>query len=629
MGNGVQDGSGTLELRVLGSPEVRVDGVAVPIRATKVRAFAAALMVRLGRTAPVGSLLADLWPDEPPRSALANLRTYATQLRRVLPADRLLTVDCGYRLVLDPDELDLVRSRRLVEAGRAALREGRPVLAAQTLGQARSLWRGRPLDGVALGPGLEATQAALDDEHRVLQELWIRAALQAGDDRVVAWARRYAAAEPLRESAQALLMHVQWTAGDSAAALRTYTAARRRLVEELGIEPGPELRRLHDEILHGDAAPVRPAAAPAHAGGAPLPTARSTPLPDAVHHGGGHVPHELPPAPPFLVGRDDLLARATARLTDVAAGPAVVAVHGPMGAGSSALAVTAARAVQDAFPDGVVHVDLAARPSVGTREVLDRVFRSFVPDAPAADCPDEAAARLRSLLHGRRVLVVLDNAPTADAVTPLLPTSPGAALLVTSRPRLVGLDPVTQLGVGPLETVDAVRLLERAGGRAFVGADRAHAASVAECCDHLPLALVLAAGRLACRPELTVAGLAERFVDESRRLDALEIGQRAMRGRLGDVVAQVERTHRGEHVARLYRALAAAPGAVSAVQAAALVPDQEPGLVADGLERLAHFRLLDAAPDGTFRMPTLIRLHARELVAQTAMAGPRRRGPAI
>lgn len=613
----------SVELLVLGPPELRLDGTTITIRAAKVRAFAAALMLRRGRAASVGSLLTDLWPVDPPPSAVANLRTYAAQLRKVLPSGRLVTEACGYRLVHDDEELDLVRSRRLVTAAQQALAEGLAGTAARLLDRAQALWRGTPLDGIPLGPGLEVTREALLDEHRGLTELWIRSALAVGDEQVVARARAHAAADPLRESAQALLMEVQWATGDSAGALRTFAAARSRFVEELGIEPGATLRRLHEDVLRGTPAPTaRLREVGALPSGAVPPRPRPAAAvagPQTVGESRCEVPHELPSRPAALVGRETELARLTGLLRGAAREPVVVAVHGAAGAGSSVLVVAASWEVRREFPDGEVYVDAAARPDEPDHAVVDRVYRSLRPGSEPAGCADEAAARLRSLLHGRRVLVVVDNLEGSPDLRALLPTRPGAALVVTSRTMLAGLESAVHLGVGRLAPEDAIALLERSAGRPFCPVERERAREVAMRCDHLPYALQVAGARLAARPDLTLAGLADRLADESRRLDVLTFGARAVRARYQGVYDRLERSPHGRSAARLYRALGGVSETVTPDELARLLPDDGARLH-DGLDLLVDLRVLDPAGEGLYRVHPLVRLHARE-VRTTVVAG--------
>lgn len=537
-----------MECRVLGEPEIRVEGVAVPLRAAKVKALVATLLLRADRTATVEGLLDDLWPEGCPRSAVANLRTYATQVRRCLPHGRLQTVGSGYRLLTHEHELDLSRARSLAARGRAAVGDHDLTAALPLLEAACAEWRGRPLEGLFLGPRLDAMRTALEDEYRSLTELRLRVgiALHRGSE-VVSLAREHAAANPLAESAQELLMLALWHVGDHAGALRVYAAARAALVGELGIEPGPGLQRVQRGILNGDvAAPPLPggpsavevtvaehlraaAARDAHEGpagtrdGALQPVAAPR-LPVAPR---GVVPHEVPAPPGLLVGADEPVARAV-RALDGSRGrrvaPVVVAVHGPSGSGTSSVVAAAARAVAAQYPDGQVYLDLQnGRRDPAT--LVEGALRSLgaEPGVPAplrADAP----ARLRSTLHGRRVLLVVDNAVDAAQVLPLLPGDEGSAVLVACRALPATLVSAADVPVPALGAAEAIRLFEAAARRPFTREQRAVAARVVELCDRRPRQVSLAGARLAGGTAVSLEDLERRLREESRRSAPLPSG---------------------------------------------------------------------------------------------------------
>lgn len=584
-----------MECRVLGEPEIRVQGVAVPLRAAKVKALVATLLLRADRTATVEGLLDDLWPEGCPRSAVANLRTYATQVRRCLPHGRLQTVGSGYRLLTHEHELDLSRARSLAARGRAAVGDHDLSAALPLLEAACTEWRGRPLEGLLLGPRLDAMRTALEDEYRSLTELRLRVglALHRGGE-VVSLAREHAAANPLAESAQELLMLALWHVGDHAGALRVYAAARAALVGELGIEPGPGLQRVQRGILNGDvAAPplpgapsvvevtvaehlraararsaregpvetpgvaLQPAAAPRppvtsqvtatpqasaapqvpaapqvsvaaqvtatpHASAAPqVPAAPQALAPRAV------VPHEVPAPPGLLLGADEPVACAV-RALDGSRGrrvaPVVVAVHGPAGSGTSSVVAAAARAVAAQYPDGQVYLDLQnGRRDPAT--LVEGALRSLgaEPGVPAplrADAP----ARLRSTLHGRRVLLVVDNAVDASQVLPLLPGDEGSAVLVACRALPATLVSAVDVPVPALGAADAIRLFEAAARRPLTRGQRAVAARVVELCDRRPRQVSLAGARLAGGTVVSLEDLERRLREESRRSAPLPSG---------------------------------------------------------------------------------------------------------
>lgn len=659
-----------LDLRVLGSLQIQVRGRAMPIRAAKVRALAAALMVRAGRAAPVDGLLADLWADDPPRSAVANLRTYATQLRRLLPPGRLVTVDSGYRLLARADELDLSRARALTTGGRAALADHDLARAEHQLDLACRQWRGRPLDGVPAGVGLDAMRVALEEEFRALLQLRVRTGLATGRaGEVLPLARAGAAANPLVEAAQELLMLTLWHNGDSAGALQVYASTRTALVRELGIEPGEGLRRLQRGLLGGDPAPAplpdcpqfrQDESAARQAVVAATPQAEVTPAAPAsvagrspcsyqhhsaprTHRGPHHHeapppqdvprPHELPP-PAALLGRDAELAAVVAALAGPRAAPrapVLVGVHGRPGSGTSALVVAAAHLVRGAFPDGQVHVDLAEAGAVGQAEVVRRVLRSLVPSSPrqpGARSVDEASARLRSALHGRTVLVVLDNAVDAEQVRPLLSSSPGVAVLVASGPMLATLDATEQVGLGPLDDDAALALLERVAGHRIGAHERASALAVVDLCERLPAAIRIVGARLASRADLSLTVLARLLGDETHRLEELCFGSSSVYAGLQQLYrGLVAGGPQGALVGRVYRALGSVagplitPNEVCDATGALCVPAAR-----GALDRLVHLRLIEPAGEDLFLVPDLVRLHARRVGVDAAAWPVPRRG---
>ncbi len=553
-----------LECRVLGEPEIRVRGVVVPLRAAKVKALVATLLVRADRTATVEGLLDDLWPEGCPRSAVANLRTYATQVRRCLPRGRLQTVGSGYRLLTHEHEVDLTRARALAARGRAAVDaavDGRDLAAALPLLEAACAeWRGRPLEGLVLGSRLEAVRTALEDEHRAVTELRLRVALALGrGGEVVAAARAHAAMNPLAESAQELLMLALWHVGDHAGALRVYAAARATLVGELGIEPGAGLQRVQRGILLGDVAPsalpqgpTAPARAPhgaaAHValphpvvphgaatrsgvthGPAGHPLAPHAPEARGVvpHEARGVVPHEVPAPPALLVGVDEavqLVVRALDGSGGPRAAPVVVAVHGPSGAGTSSVVAAGARAVAAHYPDGQVYLDLQhGRRDPAT--LVEGALRSLGAErGPSAPLRCDAPARLRSTLHGRRVLLVVDNAVDAAQALALLPGDASSAVLVACRALPATLVSAVDVAVPTLGEADAIGLFEAAARRSVTGPERAVAARVVRRCDLRPQQVCLAGARLAGRPDLSLEDLERALVEESSRSASLPSG---------------------------------------------------------------------------------------------------------
>ncbi len=465
-----------LEFCLLGPVVVRCGGVAVPVPRGRQRAVLALLLLNAGRVVSVGEIAETLWGPAPPPSASATVRNYVKRLRRGLGnADqaRIVTRSPGYMIRVDPGELDVSRFEVLLDGARNSARGGSWEAAADQARAALALWRGGPLADV------ESEALALREVPR-LAELRLQAAELRADAElrlgrhgvVVAELERMTAAHPLREHLHALLMLALYRDGRQAEALAAYQHARRVVVDERGTEPGAELRELHRQLL--TTGPVLPGLESGllPPGDARLAGARPRPA----------VPRELPGPVRQFVGRAAELAELTGMLERAAQRPrtlVISAIAGMPGVGKTALAMQWAHQVADRFPDGQLHVNLRGydpgQPMSAT-DALAGFLRSL--GVAEQDIPAEAgerAARYRSLLAGRRMLIMIDNAGDVEQVRPLLPGSPSCVAVVTSRDALAGLvarDGARRLDLGLLPPAEAVGLLRaltrtasRSGGR--------------------------------------------------------------------------------------------------------------------------------------------------------------------
>ncbi len=501
-----------MRFRLLGPVEVSGSDGALPLGGARQRAVLVALLLQPNRPVPVRQMAEVAW-EEPPASARSNIRTYLAALRRLLGNDRLHTGPAGYRLVVAPEELDLLRFHALRTGGERALRGGDPAGAAEQLRAALALWRGTPFADIPWTTPLELDAARLDEQRLAAVEAYVQARLGTGAaDDVVTDLRSLVLQHPLRERLWVLLMTALYRGGRQADALAAYAEARRALAEELGLEPGPELHRLQEQILRADPElDAEPATA------APVP-----------------VPAQLPPAVGDFTGR----ATEVARLREGPAGAgaaSVWCVTGPAGVGKSSLAAHVAHLIRSAYPDGQLYLNLrgAETEPVPPAAALDQLLRALgVPRAGIPSTLDERIAAYRSRLADRRVLLVLDNAADEHQVRPLLPGTRAAAVLVTSRSALAGLEGTQVVPVGVLDRDEALRLLRRAVGDARVAAQPAGAAAIVDRCGRLPLALRVAAARLVGRPHWPLERLAARLGDERRRLDELRVGDLDVRASL-------------------------------------------------------------------------------------------------
>ncbi|MGW5686445.1 BTAD domain-containing putative transcriptional regulator [Nonomuraea sp. NPDC003754] len=585
-----------MRFRLLGPMRIQVNGSPVRITAPKQRTVLAMLLARAGHVVPIRSLVAEVWDEQPPRSAVANLRTYLMQLRKLLPdEERLVTSDVGYLLHVGPEEFDLFEFEALSARGRQALARRDLSAAEESFTRALALWDGTAAEDVPLGPTLREVVARLTDHYLGVVEEHADIQLALGKNATAATRLREVIGQyPLRERLHGQLMVALYRSGDVVGALEAFGAARRVLADELGIDPGPDLRLLQQAILRRDAgllAPDRDTVA--------VPTDDGRPR-----------PRLLPRAPMVFVGR----AAEQARLHTVLhgeAGPSVVTLHGPGGAGKSALAVKAAHRVADHYPDGQLYVDLQGStpglPPLRPAEVLGRFLRALgVPpgDVPAA--PAEAATHYQSLLADRRVLVVLDNAVSAAQVAPLLPAGEGCAALITSRVALTTVDAVP-IAVGMLDEAESVRLLTLLAGER-VAAEAKAAAEIASWCGYHPLALRIAGARLAGRPDWSLARFGERLGDEHRRLDELQAADLRLRSCFE--VGYGTLTSTAKAAFRLFGVLEVPE---VGVELAAALMDTDRATAESALDELIEARLLDPVGDGRFRMHDLLRLFAAEL----------------
>lgn len=506
-----------MEFGVLGQLVVRVGERPVPVGPPRVRAVLALLLVRPGQVVPVEAFIDELWPHRPPEDARALVHSYVSRVRRAFravsadAADRLVTRKPGYLLRVADGELDAQRFTHLVAQAKDACRAAEPSRAIWLYQQALDLWRDEPYADVPSVPGTSAAADRLTELRLTTLEDQYDLALAAGGGAgLVAELTELAGAHPLRERLLAQLMLALYRTGRTPDALAAFERTRTRLAAELGIDPGAELRLRHEQILRDDPA-LDPVAGPA----------------EEVGHADRTTPQQLPADVTDFLGRDDLVAELAGVLADrdPRRPPPVVAINGGPGIGKTSLAVHVAHRLGAEFPDGRLFLDLGGLsgaprdPAMLLAELLAVLGVREVPDGLAA-----RAARYRTQLAGRQVLLVLDDVADADQVRPLLPASGGCAVVVTSRRVQPDLDGARHVGLDVLEFEAANRLLAAIVGPARVAAEPDQARAVVRSCGRLPLAIRVVGGRLAGRPGWPLRVLRERLADESRRLTELRAG---------------------------------------------------------------------------------------------------------
>ncbi|MFB6962156.1 BTAD domain-containing putative transcriptional regulator [Streptomyces sp. NPDC056309] len=584
---------GTLRFSVLGPVRAWRGEQPLPTGSPQQRALLAALLLREGRTATAAELIDALWGEEPPSQALAAVRTYASRLRKALDPGVLVSESGGYA-VRGPGEgaLDLADAQEHAARADKARSAGDLCRARELLRRALALWDGEPLAGVP-GPYAEAQRVRLEEWRLQLLESCLDMDLEQGcHAEAVSELTALTAAHPLRERLRELLMLALYRSGRQAEALAVYADTRRLLADELGVDPRPGLRELQQRILQADPAlaePSSPVAEPA------VVAVRPAQLPATVPDFTGRTS--------FVAELSEVLASAEGRVM------AVSALAGIGGVGKTTLAVHVAHQARAAFPDGQLYVDLqGAGPRAAEPEtVLGSFLRALgTADSAIPDSLEERAALYRSVLDGRRVLVLLDNARDAAQVRPLLPGTEGCAALVTSRVRMVDLAGAHLVDLDVMSPDEALSLFTRIVGEDRVAGEREAALDVVAACGFLPLAIRIAASRLAARRTWTVSVLAAKLADERRRLDELQAGDLAVKATFELGYGQLEPAQ-----ARAFRLLGLADGPDMSLEAAAAVLDLSVDDTEDVLESLVDTSLLESAAPGRYRFHDLVRLYAR------------------
>ncbi|MBO0511589.1 AfsR/SARP family transcriptional regulator [Streptomyces beijiangensis] len=577
---------------VLGPVRAHRDGEALPSGTPQQRALLTALLLRDGRTATASELIDAIWGDESPSQALAAIRTYASRLRKSLGSGLLVSEAGGYAIRATPGSLDLAVAQELSVSADKAAASGDRCTARDRINEALALWDGEPLASVP-GPYAETERARLEEWRLQLIETRLDLDLEVGcHAEAVSELTALTAAHPLRERLRELLMLALYRSGRQAEALAVYADTRRLLADELGVDPRPELARLQRRILQADEDLARPAEPPA------------APAATVVR------PAQLPATVPDFTGRASFVRELGDRLaTTEGHVMAVSAVAGIGGVGKTTLAVHVAHAARPHFPDGQLYVDLqgAGSRAAEPETVLGSFLRALgTPDSAIPDSLDDRAALYRSTLDGRRVLVLLDNARDAAQIRPLLPGTAGSAALVTSRARMVDLAGAHLVDLDVMAPEEALQLFTKIVGTERVNSERQAALDVVAACGFLPLAIRIAASRLAARRTWTVSVLAAKLADERRRLDELQAGDLAVKATFELGYGQLE-----PQQARAFRLLGLADGPDISLAAAASVLDLSVQDAEDVLESLVDTSLLESAAPGRYRYHDLVRLYAR------------------
>lgn len=571
------------------------------------------LLSEANRVVSIDHLIDAIWDDEPPSTARTQVQICVSSLRRDLARigcqEAIITRVPGYLLQVASGQLDSHVFAQLTARAETLSRSGEMAAAAGLLRQALELWRGPTLSGITSRP-LTARATQLDEARLAALESCFDLDLRLGrHHQVIAEIVTLVAEHPLREQLRGLLMLALYRSGRQAEALEVYRVGRELLIDELGLDPGEELRRLEAAILADDPA-LRPDR-PAIQARAPVPAVATA-----------NVPFQLPADIPDFTGRRDWIEEAERLLTAGAdrRAPQVVVLVGKPGVGKSALAVHIAhRLAEQHFPDGQLYNDLGETrtPPATAFDVLGRFLRALdIPGSSIPDSVDERAEMYRQCLARRRMLIVLDHAFSEPQVLPLLPGNSTCGVIVTSRTRLTGLPGARVLEIDVFELDQAIDMLAAAIGTERVSAEPAAAQALIRLVGGLPLALRIVAARLAARERWSLAWMLERLSDERRRLDELTHGGMMVR-------ASLALTHDGlaPDARRLLRLLGVLDGLSFPTWVAAALLDFDLYQSADLLELLVDAQLLEIAAvdiNGSprYKFHDLIRIFAREQLEQ-------------
>ncbi|MGE7384859.1 BTAD domain-containing putative transcriptional regulator [Streptomyces sp. NPDC004126] len=575
-----------------------------PVARPKSRAVLAALLLDANRVVAFGSVMAALWGDDLPASALASMHNHVARLRKDLGPDgatRLRTAGRGFQLRVAEGEADSDSFLRHGERAREALRLEKWDEAEREAGAALELWRGTPLADASTAPEHPGI-VYLEEQRLQTLECRFEALLNLGRvEGLCAELALLVAEHPLRESFHRQLMFALDRTDRQAEALARYQSLRTVLVDELGVEPGPAVQQAHRLILSGKSR----SDAPEEAVTIVAPTGR---------------PAQLPSPPLHFVGRTQDVEAIRSVLLAPRTHPAMAVISGMAGVGKTGLALHVAQELRGSFPDGQLFLNLHAGtpgvPPVESCQAVALLLRGMgvdprlVPTSSAG-----ASALLRSTLADKRVLLVLDDVSSVSQIRPVLPAGPGCAVLVTSRLPLATLDSGRHIRLAPLSAATSGLLLRRASGRPLRADDSAFVDRLVALCGGLPLALRITAARLASRESLSVEALSERLAAQEARLDHLELDDLSVRRSL----------------AAAHEALGSSPEQTDRDAADALtrlgsldLPEYSAGLTARlmdvsvlradlALERLAEVALLDEPCAGRYVPHDLVRDFAREL----------------
>ena len=599
-----------IRFQLLGPIEVTRGGERLALGGSKIQTVLATLLLSRDQVVSDSTVSEMLWRGKLPSTSNAQIQTYVSRLRNQLgPQVELVRQRGGYLLRAPGAWVDLDEFQAHATTGHAALTAGRYADAVTSLRSALALWRGHALVG-ATEYLAAIEQPGLDEARLAAGEALMTAELARGNHhRVVSELAAMVNQHPFSERVRGLSMLALYRCGRQAEALSTYDACRRHLAEELGIDPGEELKELHQAILEQNADLTAP----------PVVEVVTRPTPTA--------PAQLPPAPSDFTGRTAFVDRLDSVLR---AGGGTAAVVGLAGTGKTALALHVADRIRSEFPDGQLYLDLAGstpdpmEPSTALAELLHSLG---VTEAELPAGPSERTQLFRHLVAGRRLLVVLDDVADEHQVRWLLPGGGKSSVLLTSRARLAALEGATRIKLGGFSTAEAVRLLDSLAGPRHGSDSPVAVRRLLTATGRLPLAIRVVAARLAANPDLTVTQLVGRLSYGLQPFDQLRLGDLDVGERIEASYEQLSTARR-----RALRLMAIGLTGEFSVWHTAVLLDAPLAQVHDLLNALAERHLAEVSDSrigqlDLYTIHPLVRAYARERAL--AEEAPHERGAAL
>jgi DNA-binding SARP family transcriptional activator/predicted negative regulator of RcsB-dependent stress response len=583
----------SIRFHVLGTFECLVGGKRISLGSPQARRVLTVLLLSAGNTVPLSRLIQALWEENPPGTAEHQVRKVISRLRQNLTGGQqlILTDGPGYRVNDALCSSDVAEFDELLRSADIAHAEGASRAEIGQLRAALELWRGSVLEGES-SDAIRALATVLEERRANAAERMFELRLEDGDAApLISEIRSWTDEHPLRESLRRQLMIALYRAGRQAEALAEFHGLRRLLAEQLGVDPSAELVSLYERILQADEMLSHQAPA-----------------------GTALAPSTLPRDLPDFVGRADELEH----LLEVAGSRRpgsgkIIWIEGMGGTGKTTLAIRAAHRLAAEFPDGQLYVDIAGfaagqRP-LEAAEVLEILLSAF--GVPPADMPADLAGRMarwRSAINGRRLLLVLDNTHDSARITPVLPPSGEYLVLVTSRIRLLDLDGVDVLPLGPLNETECRELLAEVAGITRIASEPEACAELIRLCGGLPLAVRIAASRLRSRPNWPLTYLVRRLADTRRILQELAVGERDLASSLRLSYKLLEPASQ-----RALRLLGLHPGRTLDADSAAALLGAATEEAEEELEHLVDINLLQQHEAERYELHDLVAAFARGL----------------